>query len=331
MHTRLVLCVLLYLTAASPALAWNWTGHKIIASIAFRQLSPAEQSKIVAILQRHPRFTEDFADEMPADVRAADETSQHEWLFQQAAVWADLVRSGPPAKRVFHRSQWHYINVPHFLSDADRAALHQTIGLNVAFEPPAAASTTTEALNIIQVLKLARRNSASDQIDPQTRGLWLAWLFHEVGDIHQPLHATALFSRGLLPSGDRGGNSIKTRQSFNLHSLWDQFPGRQDKQHEVRAEALRLLQDADHAAAGLRAAEQLDEAVWLNESHALAGKSVYDAEVRAALTDREAAGAMTPVDLSEAYLKAGGQIAKRRLSEAGYRLGAVLKQVAQVR
>jgi hypothetical protein len=328
MPARLCLSLLLCLPTASPALAWNGTGHKIIASIAYRQLSEEEQSRIVAILKRHPRFAEDFADQMPEDVRQADSAAQHEWLFQQAAVWPDLVRSGPPAKTAFNRSQWHYINVPHFLSDADRAALQGHLNLNLNFDPPVAATASTETLNIVQVIRLARHNSADEKLDPQSRGLWLAWLFHDVGDLHQPLHATALFSRGLFPSGDRGGNSVKFRQSFNLHSLWDQFPGRQDKLIEARAEAQRLMQDADHATAGRRAAEQVDEAVWLHESHTLAGNSAYAAEVRSALTGMEAAGSVTPIDLSEAYLKSSGQIARRRLVEAGYRLGAVLKQVA---
>src|SRR5258707_1201174 len=91
--------LLVWSLTVSPAQAWNATGHKIIASIAFRQLTPAEQAKVVAILKRHPRFTDDFADQMPADVRGADEATQNEWLFQQAAVWPDTVRSGPPDKR----------------------------------------------------------------------------------------------------------------------------------------------------------------------------------------------------------------------------------------
>ena len=61
---------------------------------------------------------------------------------------------------------------------------------------------------------------------PETRGLLLAWLFHDVGDIHQPLHSSALFSTRLFPDGDRGGNSVKTREAGNLHSLWDGFAGR---------------------------------------------------------------------------------------------------------
>jgi hypothetical protein len=177
------------------------------------------------------------------------------------------------------------------------------------------------------VIRLARRVCADSKSDPAMRGLLLAWLMHDVGDLHQPLHATALFSRKLFPDGDRGGNSVKTVQSFNLHSLWDQFPGRDDRLRESRNTALALVNDSEHAAAGKRAAEQLDERVWMEESHRLAGEAAYDAEVRAALARMEAAGSIEPIDLSEAYLKAGGLIAKRRLVEAGYRLGAVLQQV----
>jgi hypothetical protein len=66
----------------------------------------------------------------------------------------------------------------------------------------------------------------------------LAWLFHDVGDIHQPLHSTALFSLRLFREGDCGGNLIKTFQAFNLHAVWDQFPGRGDGYQESRNKAI---------------------------------------------------------------------------------------------
>jgi len=121
---------------------------------------------------------------------------------------------------------------------------------------------------------------------------------------------------------------VKTTQSFNLHSLWDQFPGRGDSLREARGEALQFMHSSNFAAIGKRAAEQLDEQVWMNESHALAVKSVYDAEVTAALRQMEAAGEVYAIELSEGYLQAGGNVARHRLVEAGYRLGAVLKQIA---
>jgi hypothetical protein len=329
-HLRLfVLSIAAWLFSASPALAWNATGHKIIASIAFRQLSEAEQGRIVDVLKRHPRFAEDFADAMPDEVVQSDELTRREWIFQQAAVWPDLIRPpGPDAKIAFNRGQWHYINVPHFLDDDSRRELKDGQAVNLTLDPPLDASTSTEVLNIVQVIRLARKCCRDSSSDPSTRGLLLAWLFHNVGDLHQPLHSTALFSRRLFPAGDRGGNAVKTTQSFNLHSLWDQFPGRGDNLRDARGEALQLMHNSDFAAIGKRAAEQLDEQVWMNESHALAVKSVYAAEVLTALSQMEAGGEVHVIELSEGYLQAGGRVARQRLVEAGYRLGAVLKPLA---
>jgi hypothetical protein len=46
---------------------------------------------------------------------------------------------------------------------------------------------------------------------------------HYVGDIHQPLHATARVDHE-YPSGDRGGNSFPVPSvdgAKNLHAVWD--------------------------------------------------------------------------------------------------------------
>jgi len=40
--------------------------------------------------------------------------------------------------------------------------------------------------------------------DLERRAIALAWLFHLVGDIHQPLHTAQLFTVD-YPQGDRGG------------------------------------------------------------------------------------------------------------------------------
>jgi len=124
--------LILWLTI-SPALAWSLSGHKITASIAFRQLTPAQQAKVVTILKRHPRFTADFSDEMPAEVRHGDDAAQNEWIFQHAAIWPDFIRSGAPEKTAFSRPEWHYINQPIFLNEASRAALEGNLPtINVA-------------------------------------------------------------------------------------------------------------------------------------------------------------------------------------------------------
>lgn len=310
----------------APVHAWNATGHRLIASIAFRQLSASQQSQVATMFERHPRFAPDFVEPMPEDVRGGDLAAKHEWVFQQAAIWPDLVRSGPPEKRAFNRGEWHYVNVPQFLSDAARAELDGKLTINLALDVPADATMDTGPLNIVQFIRFARKMIADKQTSPSDRAVLLAWLFHTVGDIHQPLHSTALFSTKLFPAGDRGGNSVKTQQAGNLHALWDQFPGQSDSFGDTRNEAIRNLAQAEVAASGVAAVLTLDEKAWLEESHCLAKSQVYAAEVMAALRRMEAAGAaVEPIALSEDYLKASGRIAAQRVVEAGFRLGAVLK------
>ena len=43
--------------------------------------------------------------------------------------------------------------------------------------------------------------------DPERKAIALAWLYHLVGDIHQPLHTAQLFTVD-SPNGDTGGNEI---------------------------------------------------------------------------------------------------------------------------
>ena len=46
--------------------------------------------------------------------------------------------------------------------------------------------------------------------DPEQKAIAFAWLFHLVGDVHQPLHTAQLFTVD-YPNGDRGGNEICVR------------------------------------------------------------------------------------------------------------------------
>ena len=324
-----ILSLLCGLSLVTPALAWNATGHKLISSIAFRQLSATEQARVIAILKRHPRFTEDFADEMPPDIKDGNAAAQHEWLFQQAGIWADVVRSGPPERTAFHRPTWHYMDVPHFLDDASRVELEGKIKENLALTPPPNAAPDTQELNVVQTIRLARKLAADEQATPETRAVMLAWLFHTVGDIHQPCHSTGLFSRKLFPEGDQGANKIKLAQSYNLHALWDGFLGQDAEFRAVRNRAVAFAADEKAIVLGKAAAGDLDEKAWRDESHLLAVTSTYDPEIMLALRKAEAAGALPqePFVLSEDYLKMGGRLSERRVIQAGYRLAAVLRAV----
>lgn len=59
--------------------------------------------------------------------------------------------------------------------------------------------------------------------ESQARSFALRLIIHYVGDIHQPLHATAMID-STYPTGDRGGNSESLPSisgAGNLHAVWD--------------------------------------------------------------------------------------------------------------
>ena len=329
MMRNIVTSLLIFWLTVSPAWGWSLSGHKIIASIAFRQLTPAEQGRAVEVLKRHPRFMEDFADQMPEEIRGGEEPARNEWVFQHASIWPDTIRSGPPEKTAFSRPEWHYINQPIFLNDAARGALEGKLPINVEKNPPADATLDTMRMNVVQSLKFARERLASKETSPQDRAVLLAWVFHLVGDIHQPLHSSALVSQRLFAEGDRGGNSIKLKQNYNLHALWDGFPGEAMEFRVARNRGIEYAEDPKWQGVGKSAAESLQESVWLSESEKVARTIAYDSEVLAAVSKMEAAGAVEEIELSERYLKTGGPIAEQRMVQAGYRLGAVLKTIVR--
>ena len=326
-HRFVVACSFLLALPCSPVQAWSEAGHRIIASIAFRQLTPTAQSTWAAILTHHPRYAEDFARYMPPDVAAGDESSRNEWLFQQAAIWPDMARGLPDElKRIYNHPTWHYIDIPSFLSDDDRAALEKTLAINMSLEAPESAQPE---MNAVQAIRLARRSLSTRADDAGEAAVWLCWLLHDLGDLHQPLHSTAIFAVKLFPEGDKGGNSVLTQQGFNLHALWDEFLGDWATFAMARDRAMELAGREDLATVGREAAAQLDEKVWLDESRHLAQSIVYSPEVLSYLrvqATRTDGQPPSPLRLSEEYLTGGVRIATNRVTQAGFRLGAVLQE-----
>jgi len=50
-----------------------------------------------------------------------------------------------------------------------------------------------EPVNILTALA-ENEGVVKNENDPEPKAITLAWLFHLVGDIHQPLHAVQLFT-----------------------------------------------------------------------------------------------------------------------------------------
>jgi S1/P1 Nuclease len=90
--------------------------------------------------------------------------------------------------------------------------------------PKACRPKPRQAVNILTALAENERIAITDT-DAARNAIALTWLFHLVGDIHQPFHSTQIFTTD-YPNGDRGGNLICLRPTpkskpMVLHRFWD--------------------------------------------------------------------------------------------------------------
>lgn len=305
---------------AGPAHAWNSLGHKVVAEIAWQQLDESGRQAIVDILRRHPRFDVDFHSKM--EDSATDKATQDHWIFQQAATWPDIIRKN----KTYDRPEWHYIDIPQFLDPSDRMAFDKRLPVNISTEFPT--NIPREKYNVIQAIAFCRATLKS-KTGPDVKAAAYCWLFHLVGDIHQPLHSTAIFSVDHFPKGDKGGNEILLTKGKNLHSLWDGLLGRDSKMSSV-AKAVNELSDKERFGnVWDLSAQETDPIQWAKESHDLAEAVVYDDVILAAIRNTTPGAKMTPVTLPEEYYKAAGEQARKRIVAAGVRLGAIIRTLNQ--
>jgi len=348
------LMTLLVMSWASPVWAWNDLGHIIVARIAYSRLSGEERQAIAKILKHHPHYDLYFKKPEGLDV------PEDEWLFLRAATWCDYVRPPRGLDRdqihthpihKFHRGPWHYVNFP-FQPGQDTTRL-----------PTALVPTDPEKTDILEQLQLTHgvltgkvhkdSGHAKGVTAAQNRAVRMCWLFHLIGDLHQPLHATAWVDRDLFPGpnhGDNGGNLIlirphATSSPTNLHSFWDNLPGfasgwkRLDRIDKLHADVKQARDKSDlltHNPA--YAIEQLTEIArhrryvdWAFESYQFAASTTYDHGNLKFITQKQLDAnqlGRNAVPLLPALLQEKARaVANRRLTVAGYRLAEQIQEI----
>ena len=170
--------------------------------------------------------------------------------------------------------------------------------------------------------------------DRERKAIALAWLFHLVGDIHQPLHAAQLFTIE-YPNGDRGGNEICVRvtqagQPMDLHRFWDGVITSSSNVTRLRNEAAALRNRQEFQRSRLTELASTDFESWSKESFEIATKIAYQnggliGSSRAGNKDCTTVTA-APV-LPAGYVASASRIADRRMILAGYRLADLLTRV----
>jgi hypothetical protein len=282
----------------------------------------------VETLRRHPRFDLDFAEKMTDDVLRADKATQDRWIFQHAWTWPDISRGLPDGERArYDRLTRHYVNFPIFVDMSDRDALTGKLTANIATDRPT--SIPVRDYNVLQAIGYSRRVIQSRDASPSYKALAYSWLFHLVGDLHQPLHAVSLYSVDQFPAGDRGGSVIPLRRGRDLHSLWDGLLGGRDLLRDVDREVVQLSNRQRYGDVWDVAAKETDPSKWGDESRDLCESFLYNQTILGAVRQTSPGMELTPIELPDQYMKQAGEHARRRIITAGVRLGSLLKREAR--
>ena len=293
---------LLGLILCGPSLfAWNYTGHRVIATLAYDRLSEPVRAKIDAILTHHPDYVMLRA-ALPASIDH-DPRARAKAVFLAASVWPDQIRNDSrfydETKNGFRpllagfpdmgrHLSWHYVRLPF---SADGTPVRQP-------QPPNALSEITRI-----IAELANSN-----LDSSRAAYDLSWLIHLVGDVHQPLHTVSRFTAG-QPGGDQGGNLMWVSRTRTLHELWDQIPGKGET-----AKFVAQLSRADPSTTGGGPQD------WVEESYRIATTRVYVVSPRTSSKE-------VPIPLPARYIAEAKDVAKSQISKGGERLGVLLERI----
>jgi len=286
------------------AAAWHDTGHMLVAQIAYLRLSPAAKERVDKLLVT-PQGRRPLIHLCAGYYTAA--TCEKTYDPVTIAVWMDDFR-GDSLNSEY--DPWHYINYKPFFDGIP-------VRTNVGPEPVNVLDRINWAVNTL------RRGTGRDRTDAETLG----FLYHLVGDVHQPLHATTRYTAA-NPEGDSGGNGFRLKAAegspaTNLHFFWDAAAGafgyespRRPLSEADRARLLKLAEEImrESPEATLPGVGDLEPLNWVEESNAL-GRGVAFAGVR----ENE-----TP---SAAYTEQARRVARQRIALAGYRLAGLLNQL----
>ena len=179
------------------AKAWGAAGHLVIAAEAYRELSPQLKAEAFDVLKAHTDFakwTNAYHPNANFDLAA--------YVFMRSSTWPDEIRR---SGNKYDHPNWHFIDYP----------LRPPA---FAFEPDARPTD-----NVLFGIAQCEQTLNDTNAGPELRAVYLSWLIHLIGDLHQPLHCESLFN-DVYPNGDKGGNDffVKPAQSgVRLHGIWD--------------------------------------------------------------------------------------------------------------
>lgn len=285
-----LICLFLLSLAPGRASAWGFSGHRIVAEIAYQRLEPDVKLKVDAL------------------VGAAGEPS-----LAEASTWPDRALYQDEGESELYRfsTKFHYVNF--------------STELPISYDniaPACVVNSSDGELNGCALFAIEGYRSVLESQGADELARWEALLFivHFVGDIHQPLHAGR--------TEDRGGNLFrvslpaslaakyrrlldkKQRKWVNLHKVWDNLLV-EELGTNWKSTAKRLNDEiTDEEAATWAKASSAD---WVIESARMAEDHAYD-------------GPKKGRQIRVSYVTANKARVEKRLKMAGVRLAAMLNR-----
>jgi S1/P1 Nuclease len=305
LFSTLPLLILFLTVLPAQAFAWNGGGHMVSGAIAYSELKqkdPQALAKTIAILNENPEFDRLWKSQLTQ----VDPLLRDRVLFMLAAKWSDDIRDDDR----YDHPNWHYINLP-YKPDGEPASIQTREA-----DPENILTAYAENLSVLQ-----SDGSNSD------KSVALCWIFHLIGDVHQPLHTTTLFT-SKFPNGDRGGTRfyIKVkpdRSTISLHKFWDDLILGSTRFQSVSNRATELRLNPSYSRGAL---SELSETKFDNwgkpESFEIAKQVGYRNGALKGGTDRDN-GEVLPSD----YADTTKPVAQKRMVLAGYRLADLLSQL----
>lgn len=294
----------------SSTYAWDEVGHKITAYIAWQQMSPAARVAVIKLLTSVPEDSQ-LATFYASYGSRTEDTRKREF-FMLAATWPDIIRDRNFDTRFkkYAHSNWHYTDTAWTIKDGKVQQVNLPGEGGLALD------------KIIEFIKLESSNAKDSD-----KGIAIAWLEHLIGDIHQPLHASARITEQ-EPKGDQGGNlflltpeGTPRDKQENIHWFWDSIVVRADPNDKDECDAdyidpiaRDIMKKYPFGKMESRLALG-DPEQWKRESFEIASTKVYTPDLKRFEQP------------SADYRKAAMKIAAERLALAGYRMGAIFNQL----
>ena len=306
--TIILYAVVFNLISASAAAAWDDTGHKVIAYIAWQRMSPEAREKAINLLLAAPEDS-DLSVYYLSGSRSREAKELD--LFMIAATWSDIVRNKNFKMRYekYNQGPWHYGDI----------FWQQTDG------KPLILANRSEGLAIPKLYDF-EKNLKDDTLSDADKAINLAWFLHVAGDVHNPLHNASRITE-IEPKGDSGGNLFLLSPAnilvnrVNLHSYWDSILGRSLPRENDACDADYIPSIADKITKKFpfsRLKDRLklgDYKEWNAEGFSFLDKIVYAKELKR--------GELPDLNYQRRALAVG----EEQTALAGYRIGATLNQI----